>query len=74
VEGARNEPLDALPLAKTLYLGIDAVSGKIAGGAKTREVKLCTVWSAESCDARGIPIRDEGSLSHSAPIESASRL
>jgi len=79
-----SEPLDALPLPKTLYLGIDGtgiplraeeltgVPGKREGGAKTREVKLCTVWSAESLDAEGIPIRDEGSVSYSAAIESAS--
>ena len=46
--------------------------GKTAGGAKTREVKLCTVWSAESYDNQGIPIRDEGSVTYSAAIESAS--
>ena len=47
--------------------------GKHPGGvAKTREVKLCTVWSAESFDAEGAPIRDEGSVSYSAAIESAS--
>ena len=46
--------------------------GKQAGGsAKTREVKLCTVWSAESRDAEGRPVRDEGSVTYSAAIESA---
>jgi hypothetical protein len=48
------------------------VPGKTEGGAKTREVKLCTVWSAESCDRDGTPIRDEGSVSYSAAIERAS--
>jgi hypothetical protein len=83
-EHHHSEALDALPLPKTLYLGIDGtgiplraeelagVPGKTAGGAKTREVKLCTIWSAESCDAEGVPIRDEGSVSYSAAIESAS--
>jgi hypothetical protein len=84
-ERNHSEPSDALPLPKTLYLGIDGtgiplraeeltgVLGKTAGGgAKTREVKLCTVWSAESCDDQGIPIRDEGSVTYSAAIESAS--
>lgn len=82
-ERDHSEPSDALPLPKTLYLGIDGtgiplraeeltgVFGKTAGGAKTREVKLCTVWSAESCDAEGIPVRDEGSVTYSAAIESA---
>jgi len=31
------------------------------GSAKTREVKLCTVWSAEGRDEKGTPVRDEGS-------------
>src|SRR5450631_264698 len=44
------------------------------GSAKTGEVKLCTVWSAESLDEEGTPIRDEGSVSYSAALESASAL
>lgn len=83
-EQQHSEPVDTLPLPQTLYLGIDGtgipmraeeltgVPGKSEGGAKTREGKLCTVWSAESCDDEGIPIRDEGSVSYSAAIESAS--
>ena len=82
-ERHHSEPLDTLPLPKTLYLGIDGtgiplraeeltgVSGKRAGAAKTREVKLCTVWSAESLDTDGTPLRDEGSITYSAAIESA---
>ena len=82
-ERHHSEPLDTLPLPQTLYLGIDGtgiplraeeltgVSGKRAGAAKTREVKLCTVWSAESLDTDGTPIRDEGSITYSAAIESA---
>jgi len=82
-ERCNSEPLDALPLPKTLYLGVDGtgiplraeelrgVPGKREGSAKTREVKLCTVWSAESFDADGAPVRDEGSVSYSAAIESA---
>jgi len=77
------ETLDTLPLPRTLYLGVDGtgiplrteelagVPGKRESGAKTREVKLCTIWSAESLDAEGIPIRDEGSITYSAAIESA---
>lgn len=40
------------------------------GSTKTREVKLCTVWSAEARDANGTPVRDEGSVTYSAAIES----
>jgi hypothetical protein len=78
------KPLDTLPLPRTLYLGMDGTgiplraeelagrSGKQPdGSAKTGEVKLCTVWSAESLDAEGTPIRDEGSVSYSAALESA---
>jgi hypothetical protein len=41
------------------------------GSAKTREVKICAVWSAEARDSEGSPMRDEGSVSYSAAIESA---
>jgi hypothetical protein len=41
------------------------------GSAKTREVKLATVWSAEGRDEEGMPVRDEGSVTYSAAIESA---
>jgi hypothetical protein len=41
------------------------------GSSKTREVKLVTVWSAEGRDKEGTPVRDEGSISYSAAIESA---
>ncbi len=44
------------------------------GSAKPGEVKLCTVWSAETLDEEGIPLRDEGSVSYSAALESASIL
>jgi hypothetical protein len=79
------EPSDALALPRTLYLGMDGTgiplraeelegrTGKQPdGSAKTREVKLCTIWSAEALDEEGTPIRDEGSVSYSAAIESAS--
>jgi hypothetical protein len=73
------------PCAPTMYLGMDGTGvpmrpsevagreGKQAdGGAKTREVKLVTVWSAEKRDPKtGLPTRDEGSVSYSAAIESA---
>jgi hypothetical protein len=78
------EPLDILPLPQTLYLGMDGtgiplraeeLAGRIGkqldGSAKTGEVKLCTIWSAESLDTEGTPVRDEGSVSYSAALESA---
>jgi hypothetical protein len=74
-ERCHMEPSDTLPLPETLYLGIDGTgiplraeelagtTGKQPdGSAKTREVKLCTVWSAESLDEHGIPVRDRGSV------------
>lgn len=80
-------PAAELPLPKTLYLGVDGTgvpirkselvgrSGKQPdGSAKTREVKLCTVWSAETRDAAGRPVRDQGSVTYTAAIESAATL
>jgi len=71
-------------VAPTIYIGVDGTGipvrqsellgrkGKQAdGSAKTREVKLCTVWSAEGRDKEGRPVRDEGSVTYSAAIESA---
>jgi hypothetical protein len=78
------EPSDTRPLPQTLYLGMDGTgiplraeelvgrSGKQPdGSAKTGEVKLCTIWSAESLDEEGTPIRDAGSVSYSAALESS---
>jgi len=72
------------PAAPTMYLGMDGtgvpmraseLAGRAGkppdGSAKTREVKLCTVWTAEGRDDEGIPVRDPGSVSYSAAIESA---
>jgi len=77
-------PAPAAEIAPTLYLGMDGTGvpmrkaelagrpGKPAdGAAKTREVKLCTIWSAEGRDADGAPVRDAGSVSYSAAIERA---
>jgi hypothetical protein len=77
----------AAPLPDVLYLGIDGTgipmraaelqgrSGKQPdGSAKTREVKLCTVWSADSRDDADRPVRDPGSVTYSAAIESAATL
>ena len=71
-------------VAPTLYLGLDGTGvpmraselegrqGKQSdGSSKTREVKLVTVWSAQGRDKEGTPVRDEGSVSYSAAIESA---
>ena len=79
-----SEPAPDADLPPTLYLGLDGTGvpmrktelagrpGKQAdGSSKTREVKLCTVWSAEARDAEGVPVRDAGSVSSSAAIESA---
>jgi hypothetical protein len=72
------------PAAPTLYLGMDGTgvpmrrselegrAGKQPdGSSKTREVKLVTLWSAEGRDDEGTPVRDPGSVSYSAAIESA---
>jgi len=72
------------PAAPTLYLGMDGTGvpmrrselegrgGKQPdGSSKTREVKLVTLWSAEGRDDEGTPVRDPGSVSYSAAIESA---
>ena len=74
------------PLAPTLYLGMDGTGVPVRkeelvdcpgkqpdGSAKTREVKLVTVWSAEGRDKQGTPVRDKGSISYSAAIESAAQ-
>jgi len=71
-------------VAPTMYLGMDGTgvpmrtaevagrAGKQAdGSAKTREAKLVTIWSAESRDEEGKPVRDPGSITYSAAIESA---
>lgn len=72
------------PLPPTMYLGLDGtgvpmrtaeVEGRAGkqedGSAKTREVKLCVTWTAESRDKNGVPTRDPGSVTYSAAIESA---
>jgi len=86
-ERLHSEPLDSLPLPRTMYLGMDGTgiplraeelvgrAGKQPdGSAKTGEVKLCTIWSAESLDEQGTPVRDEGSITYSAALERASAL
>jgi uncharacterized protein UPF0236 len=79
------EAHEALP--HTLYLGMDGtgvpmrkeeLQGRVGkqedGTAKTREAKLCTIWSAEGRDDKGVPTKDHGSVSYSAAIESAATL
>jgi len=71
-------------LRATMYLGLDgtgipmrheALEGRKGkqpdGTAKTREVKLVSVWTADSKDKEGNPVRDKGSVSYNAAIESA---
>jgi len=77
-------PPSPAKVAPTLYLGLDGtgvpmraseLEGRVGkqpdGSSKTQEVKLVTVWSAERRDEQGMPVRDEGSVSYSAAIESA---
>ena len=78
------EPLEETPLPPTLYMGLDGTgipmrAAELAarpgkqpdGSAKTREVKVCVIRSAEGRDAEGVPVRDPGSVTYSAAIESA---
>jgi hypothetical protein len=86
-ERLHTTPLSQDALPPTLYLGIDGsgipvrpaeLLGRAGqqpdGKAKTREGKLVTVWSAESRDEEGLPVRDPGSVTYSAAIESAATL
>ena len=79
-------PTAGEPVAPTVYLGMDGTGVPIRkedlvgragkqpdGTAKTREVKLCTIWSAEGRDTDGTPMRDAGSVTYSAAIESAAQ-
>lgn len=76
--------VSSAPWAPTMYLGLDGTgipmrgselegrAGKQSdGSSKTREVKLVTIWTAEGRDDEGNPVRDPGSVSYSAAIESA---
>jgi hypothetical protein len=69
--------------SNTMYVGVDGTgipmrSNKLAdrpgkqadGTAKSREVKECVIWTADSRDSEGKPVRDQGSVSYSAAIES----
>lgn len=78
------EPIDSLPPPATFYLSMDGTGRPLrpaelvgragqppAGSAKTREVKVCAIGSAESQAPQGRPVRDEGSVPYSAALESA---
>ncbi len=67
---------------KTCYMGIDGTGvpmrkketkgrkGKQSdGSSKSREAKLVVVWTAEGRDSKGRPVRDTGSVSYNAAIE-----
>lgn len=69
--------------SNTMYVGVDGtgipmrkdelldrVGKQPDGTAKTREVKQCVVWTADSRNADGNPVRDQGSVTYSAAIES----
>ena len=84
VERGRDAFAQEPPAAPTMYLGMDGTgipvrksetagrAGKQPdGSAGTREGKLVSVWTAETQDKQGRPVRDPGSLSYSAAIESA---
>ena len=72
------EPSDA----STLYLGLDGTGVPVRkceiegregkqpdGSARTREAKLAVVWSADTTDKEGHPVRDPGSATYNAAIE-----
>ena len=74
-------------IAPTMYLGLDGTgvpmrSAELAGrkgkqpdgSAKTQEAKVIAIWSAEARDAEGKPVRDKGSVTYSAALESAAML
>ena len=74
-----------LPTQRTLYVGMDGTGIPIQsretagrkgkqkdGSSKTREAKMVDIWEANTTNERGIPVRDPGSVSDSAAIESAS--
>jgi hypothetical protein len=75
------------PSAPTMYLGLDGtgvpmrpseLAGRAGkqqdGSARTREAKLVTAWTAEGRDDHDRPVRDPGTVSYSAAIESAATL
>ena len=83
-----HQPVEKMgEVAPTMHLGMDGTgvpmraqevadrAGKQAdGSAKTREAKIVTIWTAEARDAEGKAVRDSGSITYSAAIESAATL
>ena len=80
----RQPPQPATPASDTMFLSMDGTgvpmrptetvgrAGKQPdGSAKTREGKVVAIWTADARDADGEPIRDPGSVTYSAAIESA---
>lgn len=80
----KSEVNEAAPCSSTMYLGIDGTGCPVRkeetegrkgkqpdGSAKTREVKLAVVFSADRTDKEGTHVRDSGSVSYNAAIESA---
>lgn len=70
--------------AHTLYLGLDGTGVPVRksetqgrkgkqpdGPPKTREAKLAVVWSADARNKDGEPVKDLGSVSYNAAIETA---
>ncbi len=83
-EDEKNIVKDGIPCSKTMYIGIDGTGCPVRkeetegrkgkqpdGSAKTREVKLAVTFSADSRDKEGTPVRDKGSVTYNAAIESA---
>ena len=83
-QAAGRQILHGVDQVREVYLGLDGtgvpvrpteVAGRRGkqpdGSAKTREVKLATVWTAEGRDAEGRPYLDPGSVSYNAAVESA---
>lgn len=84
---ARDEILHAEPVSITgrvMYVGVDGTGipmrreellerpGKQPdGSAKTREVKVCTVWETDAANSENAQPRKLGSTSYTAAIESA---
>jgi hypothetical protein len=84
VNREKSHVVEGTPCSETMYVGIDGTGcpmrkeetegrkGKQPdGSARTREVKLAVVFSADSRDGTGKPVRDAGSVSYNAAIESA---
>jgi hypothetical protein len=84
-EQEKTEVTETAPCSKTMYLGIDGTGCPVRkeesegrkgkqpdGSAKTREVKLAVIFSADHTDEEGTHVRDRGSVTYNAAIESAS--